>query len=293
MKCVDLSDHENQRRPSADSQRVDRRRVARPREPLPRVQLSQTPFGQRSYITAGYGSPTVVFESGVGEGKEAWADVFNAVSAKTCAFAYDRAGYGGSARSELPRDGLQIVTELRALLLAAKIMPPYVLVGHSLGGAMVNLYARTHPADVVGVILVDARQSSFVKQCKKLGVPRWMYRPPAALYMMARAAIRGELDSEVITSRQVKRAGPFPAVPLVVLAQSDAFVNLPSKLGKAWTASQLATRTISKISRFRAVEETGHHVHKDRPEVVVKAILDVVAAARDRVDRRIAKRFLT
>ena len=65
---------------------------------LPAERLSHTPIGTRSLISAGTGYPTVVFEAGLGHGKEVWASAFNAISAETHAVAYDRAGYGGSER---------------------------------------------------------------------------------------------------------------------------------------------------------------------------------------------------
>lgn len=69
--------------------------------------------------------------------------------------AYDRAGYGGSDAAEGLRDASNVVEELRAVLAASGHTPPYVLVGHSLGAMYVRLFARTHPEEVVGLVLVD------------------------------------------------------------------------------------------------------------------------------------------
>lgn len=247
---------------------------------LPAPLLAYTPMGMRSFISAGEGGPAVIFESGLGDGKEIWGNIFNEVSALTRVFAYDRAGYGGSDPSDLPRDGLQVVHELRALLQAEEIKPPYILVGHSLGGTFVKLFARMHPGEVAGVVLVDARHSEFDKRCKQQGVHRLLYQPPQLLFALSSRATRAELAASALTMRQARRAGPFPSIPLIVLSQGKATSNWPERLGKVWNASQRNLVKMSKLGRMRVCEDSGHNIHQERPEMVTTAILSVLAAAR-------------
>lgn len=253
---------------------------------LPASRLLHTADGVRSLISEGTGAPTVVFESGLGDGKEAWASVFPAISAHTHAVAYDRAGYGQSTRAALPRDGHQIVQELRSMLQAGGWPPPYVLVGHSLGGTIVKLFARAYPNEVAGVVLVDARHSEFVKRCRQLGVHPMLCEPPATLFLLARAAMRGELLAASRTMKQVRRSGPFPSVPLIVLTQSKASARWPQGMGKAWLASQRSMKKMSALTRYKVIDDSGHHLHQDRPDVVVRAILGVVDAARYNLGKR-------
>ena len=103
----------------------------------------------------GTGSPTVVFESGLGTSISTWAFVQPAISQKTRACAYDRAGLGFSDAGTRASDSKNIVDDLHRLLGAAAVKPPYVLVGHSYGGMSARLYASTYPSDVVGMVLVD------------------------------------------------------------------------------------------------------------------------------------------
>src|SRR5688572_12544865 len=85
--------------------------------------------GRRAqYAVHGDGSPTVLFESGMGDGLDSWSPVFADVAERTRAFAYDRAGYGGSEASKSPRDADHEVAELRALLATTEVSPPYLLV---------------------------------------------------------------------------------------------------------------------------------------------------------------------
>lgn len=101
--------------------------------------------------------PTILLEHGAFGCASDWAVVQDRLTAKGLAsIAYDRAGLGHSEPGPRPRDGASIVADLTALLRALQEVGPIVLVGHSMGGLMVRLYALTHPQQVLGVVLVDA-----------------------------------------------------------------------------------------------------------------------------------------
>jgi pimeloyl-ACP methyl ester carboxylesterase len=103
----------------------------------------------------GTGSPTVIFDSGLGAGAQAWSRVQPEIAERTRACAFDRPGYGASDEGPAPRDAAHIVDDLKAGLEAAGIAGPYVLVGHSMGGYDMRLFANLYPEDVVGMVLVD------------------------------------------------------------------------------------------------------------------------------------------
>jgi pimeloyl-ACP methyl ester carboxylesterase len=104
---------------------------------------------------SGEGSVTVIFDSGLSDWSSIWALVQPAVATRTRACTYDRAGMGYSDVSGRPSTPLNIVADLHQLLLAAGIQPPYLLVGHSLGGFNMKLYAATYRSQVAGMVLVD------------------------------------------------------------------------------------------------------------------------------------------
>lgn len=113
--------------------------------------------GYRLHIhCTGSGSPAVVLESGQGELGLTWANVQPVVAKSSRVCSYDRAGYGWSERSPLPRTASASVDELRSLLQKAGVEPPYVLVGHSIGGLYVKLYAHRYPDEVAGMVLIDS-----------------------------------------------------------------------------------------------------------------------------------------
>lgn len=103
----------------------------------------------------GHGSPTVILESGLGGSTIDWRKVHAELARTTRVCAYDRAAFGFSDPGPLPRDTRHLADDLAALTKAASLRSPYVLVGASLGGMIVRLYADTHLRDVGGMVLVD------------------------------------------------------------------------------------------------------------------------------------------
>jgi pimeloyl-ACP methyl ester carboxylesterase len=104
----------------------------------------------------GSGNPTVVLESGGGMSSIGWINIQPEIAKFARVCSYDRAGYAWSEPGPKPRTALQIGKELKLLLDASGEKGPYVMVGPSLGGIYVRVYAGLYPADVAGVVLVDA-----------------------------------------------------------------------------------------------------------------------------------------
>lgn len=100
--------------------------------------------------------PVVILEAGAGDFSVDWSLVQPRVAESARVCSYDRAGAGWSDLGPRPRTMHQQVWELHALLAKAGEKPPFVLVGHSYGGWLVRLFAETYPADVSGMLLLDA-----------------------------------------------------------------------------------------------------------------------------------------
>ena len=121
--------------------------------------------GYRLHLNCtGSGSPTVVIESGLGDSSATWGWVQPEVAKTTRVCTYDRAGMGWSETSPQPRTAREFAKELHTLLAKANEPGPYVLVGHSLGGYTVRVYAHDYPAEVVGVVFVDPQNLSVSVQ---------------------------------------------------------------------------------------------------------------------------------
>jgi len=110
----------------------------------------------------GTGQPTVIFEAGVNEFSLQWSRVQGELAKTTRACSYDRAGFGWSERSPLPRSVDNMVRELHSLLARTGTTGPLVMVGHSFGGVLARDYARVYPKEVSGMVLVDAAHEDYL-----------------------------------------------------------------------------------------------------------------------------------
>jgi pimeloyl-ACP methyl ester carboxylesterase len=104
---------------------------------------------------AGEGSPSVVFDAALGGSSLSWSLVHPHVARFTRACVYDRAGFGWSEAGPMPRTAGRIADELHLLLQRAGVPPPYVLVGHSFGGLVAQLFAARRGGDVAGLVLIE------------------------------------------------------------------------------------------------------------------------------------------
>ncbi|HUP27757.1 MAG TPA: alpha/beta hydrolase, partial [Chloroflexia bacterium] len=111
-------------------------------------QLKGAESSRMFYRCIGAGAPAIIMDAGLGDTSETWESVAGQIAQITRVFVYDRAGVGRSPLSTLPRTSNRMVRELRALLVHAKVEPPYLLVGHSFGGLNMMLYASRYPHEV-------------------------------------------------------------------------------------------------------------------------------------------------
>jgi pimeloyl-ACP methyl ester carboxylesterase len=173
--------------------------------------------GRRMYVSdMGRGmrdGPTVIFESGIAATSQNWLRVQDVVAADARAVCYDRWGLGWSSPSDSERTPSNIARELRDMLRHAKIPGPYVLVGHSFGGLVVQRYAAEYPDEILGVILVDpmrvedwppvneAQRAMLVRGTRMAG-----FGIPVARFGLARLATTSLLCRSGKLSRAFSRA---------------------------------------------------------------------------------------
>ena len=122
--------------------------------PAPGQMVDAGGFKMHIHCT-GEGSPTVILVSGLDDFSSMWSLVQPEIAKSTRVCSYDRAGLGWSEASPNPRTSANMVKELHALLVNANVEGPYVMVGHSFGGALARLYVHTYPDEVVGLVFVD------------------------------------------------------------------------------------------------------------------------------------------
>jgi pimeloyl-ACP methyl ester carboxylesterase len=262
----------------------------------------------------GAGSPTVLLDSGLGDGYTVWQKVQPQISQVTRVCSYDRAGYGYSESSPRPRTSLVIAEELHALAHAAHLPAPYILVGHSMGGLEVRLYAARYAADVVGMVLVDSshpnqiqrfppalndldktwvREQEFLTAIMPFGVPRLMgfcgsnleARADKCNFHSEREAL-AELKAFPESAQQAASAGALGDLPLVVLSsdpdrpEPDLPEDLVAPMNQAWQQMQEELARLSTRGTRVVAKNSGHYIQLDRPDLVIDAVRGVVQQAR-------------
>ncbi|MEJ5999803.1 alpha/beta fold hydrolase [Paucibacter soli] len=228
---------------------------------------------------------TVVFENGSRAEMEGWRAVMQALASQPLApgvdssakpwalFAYNRPGVGRSEATERPRDGQQIVADLRSQLQQQGLKPPYVLVGHSLGGLYMQLFARLHPSEVKGLVLVDALYPGVIKKPQDFPFyTRW----GKALFLSAMAG--REIDAIHATGEAVL------ALPWATQIAVTRLINVPKSAGAIAVDFGVVNADDATIASVRAlypgaktvVLDSDHQIQKANPEAVVQAIQEMM-----------------
>jgi pimeloyl-ACP methyl ester carboxylesterase len=238
----------------------------------------------------GQGSPTVVVETGfndpgVGSIPSSWVTVVKEIEKKTRICVYDRAGIGSSnvATGE-NRTSLDMVKDLHTLLAKAKIPSPYILVGHSIGGFNVRVFASEYGDEVVGMVLVD---SSHPDQWSAVDAVLPPESPDESesikVYRIIPTADLPEKWDIPASIIQVKAVKPLGNLPLVVITSSPTKSidpNLPpelaAKIQQVRENLQNDLASLSSNSTHVIATRAGHMVQVDEPQLVIDAILKVI-----------------
>jgi len=264
----------------------------------------------------GQGSPTVIFELGVGSASAAWSDVHKQVSLLTRACAYDRAGLGYSESTDQPLRSSNVVRRLQELLRAAKIEDDLVLVGWSAGGVYIREFYRRYPERVAAMLFVD---SSHEQQATRMPQTSGNDSDPM-LKIAKHLAPFGFVRMSGILDRRVDR-GPgsdeFKArlkavynqshILDTVWRESEAFnldINAsqpPSLVGDlplivltrgisdtspqesdARNELQQELTQLSSNGKQIIATESGHHIYADQPRLLIESVEELVLLVRER-----------
>jgi pimeloyl-ACP methyl ester carboxylesterase len=231
----------------------------------------------------GDGGPTVILDSGLGvDSASTWAAVRPKVAQFARVCIYDRAGMASSEPGPKPRTIAHMTAELHELLAAARLEPPYVLVGASLGGMNAQLFAATHPKETAGVVLVDSLHPDLDRRIEPLLGRR------GARLRREQLADNGEgvTFADLLASDDELRAvrTDFPPVPLIVLEHGISFdpggEPVP-RIERLWGELQRDNAALSPKGRVVVAAKSHHRIAEDEPDVVAGAIREVVGQARD------------
>ena len=248
-------------------------------------------------LCAGHGSPTVILEAGLGGDHRDWEPVQFEIARRTRVCSYDRSGVAFSQQAPKRASAHQKADDLHALLAAANVDGPYVLVGHSYGGILVRVFAAAYQREVVGLVLLD---SSHPDQDRRtlaaLPPPR---RGEARELRDLRRAIHGSPNASnpegvdwKRSSDEARAAGTLGERPLIVVTagQHDwtgptPLPKIDRRLTRAWLAMQRDLAHQSTDSMHVIANYSPHFVMSalGQPDLVIHAVRAVVAVARSHV----------
>lgn len=293
-------------------------------QPLaPSGQFIQLADGRHiSILCVGRGTPTILLDAGLSLGIRSWRKVQPDLGkiARTCA--YNRAGYVPSEPGPMPRDAVRVAKDMHALLVSAGLPAPYILVGHSIGGVNVRMFANLYPQDVAGLVLIDPvfhddnrlMSASSAAAAKALSDDDALSRkcigaiaqntpwsasdasfkdcgpPPSPNDPAGRAMARtvmSEFDQLDASDAEVRASQSSPAhFPMVVLtSDSNGLPLTPQETAKLNEVKIRAHRSIAATStrgRQELVANSGHVIQMDQPNAVIQAVQEVVNGARMR-----------
>jgi pimeloyl-ACP methyl ester carboxylesterase len=175
--------------------------------------------GRSLYLKCqGTGSPTIVLEGGENWTVSPMRKLQKTLAERTTTCSYDRANIGRSGRAPTPRTAKDVVDDLHALLAASALPGPYLLVGQGAGGLFVQLYARTYPDQVVGVVALDPQPPAhpWLDEVSQIFT--------AQEYASEKTSYSGKNSESIdyVTSSEQLAAAPKPPdVPFEMLVTTD------------------------------------------------------------------------
>jgi pimeloyl-ACP methyl ester carboxylesterase len=216
--------------------------------------------------------PTVILEAGTGDSSEVWSTVQKQVEQIAHVCSYDRLGLGKSEKLPVPHTADEIVNDLHQLLQAARLSPPYVMVGHSIGGIYVRKYTSLYPTEVVALVFLDSAHEEQFARVSQIS-PEWAQRIRERFpadeqrrqgFLPENERLAWHFDGPLVVVEHGQMPPSAASDPMA--KQSEVVFHLLQK--------DLAGR--SKYGQLREATKSGHYIQRDEPELVIQPIKDVI-----------------
>jgi pimeloyl-ACP methyl ester carboxylesterase len=247
-----------------------------------------------AFYRTGSGSPVVVLETGLGAESSEWTSIQRSIGAVTLTFRYDRVGRGASHPADSPRSAGEMVNDLHTLLSTARIPSPYILVGHSFGGLLMRLFAHRYPAEVGGLLLVDAMNEDQFDVISSV-LPPARDEDPEPLRNFRDFWTGGWRDPKstqeridfAASFREVQEIRSLGQLPVHVITAGTGITSpfmpesLRPRMQSLWDGLQRRFLELSPLATQSFVLTSGHFVQRDAPEVVVEAIKGLIDRVRE------------
>ena len=243
-------------------------------------------------VRAGTGSPTLVFEAGLGDTWEDWKPVWQQASQLSSVVLYSRSGLGHSEPGPGDHSARTEMAELHRLLDSLHVQRPIVLVARSYGGLLSRLYVSMYPHEVAGLVLVDGTHEQQVKRWGQID-PKYPEQFRAYFDSVMKTMKPGAERDETRETVRIQAAGtveglkPLPDIPLAVLTSmkpspSPTYVNQTVRGHELWRAMHEEWAQRSTYAEHIVTVQAGHAIQEDQPQLVIDAIRFVLDRVRSR-----------
>jgi pimeloyl-ACP methyl ester carboxylesterase len=227
-----------------------------------------------AYSTAGQSAPSIFFQSGLGDGKAVWGPVLRELGGRHRVFSYDRPGYGDSPASSVARDPCSIAREAHAVLAAAHVALPYLLVGHSLGGLYQYAFARLYPEEVAGMVLLDPTHPDHWATLQQ-DAPVATATLKAMRSTVFSATERREFDEQADCLNTLAIGPPVRAPTRILVSTRRSALDM-GDFERVLQRLQADWLRLTSAQKLEPVAGAEHYIQRDRPAAVAAAIEAIV-----------------
>ena len=213
----------------------------------------------------GMGDITVIFESGMSDSLEVWGEIPDSVAKYARVFLYDRADIGKSDTSRVERTIPNMVNELRAILEDQKLYPPYILVGHSLGGLITRYYSSNYPEEVKGLLLLDPAPESYWNSMSKRELNKYVKGGTEWYETKFPEKYRGEWYQFIPNLNYMNSLNIDKHLPVILVSAT------------AWNWYKFHEDILAGFENSKHIELDGeHHIYKQHPDLIITYIKELL-----------------
>lgn len=238
-----------------------------------------------SMYVSGTGRYTVVLEAGGASNHKCWRTIDTAIAKIAHVISYDRPGYLNSEICAKTRDAVTVAKELKQALQKSGYQPPYIFVGWSMGGAFARVFCGLYPESVAGLVLVDPTPEDVYARVEK-EFPELLTED--FIYMKELLASKnrpGELGENIVfdsSMNQARLSDATHSTPTTLLIAAygkapGASENDPDNpMNRIWVEELIKWAGKRPNIQYKVIKNSGHHIAKLRPEVVITAITEMI-----------------
>jgi len=222
---------------------------------------------------SGEGEPIAILDAGLGDHSQVWQNIQPEVARFTKVLIYDRAGMGQSNKAPIPRTCKDMVEDLRQLLHAADLRPPFILIAHSWSGINARWYANQYPNDLAGMVLIDpVHEDKYARFEKILSEER-----AARMWASVNDPYKNDENIDRIACiRQVHDNQHVFDFPLIILTRATD----TDEMNIIETSLQAEFLKLSTHSKQYFSKSDDHYIQNSDPGLVIDSIRQIVESIK-------------